>query len=474
MKNYLLYVTVLVFFFSGCGKDDSEPIALRETFKGEELQLMASRKSGNSEWTVMSNRSVTIAEDGSSFIFYEGQANVSAGSVDWRSESGKSKVYFKSDVDSLSFSITIFSYDSEHLIGELLWEEELQEWLMVTSTDRLKGLVVDRSGNPVSGANVVVKASHEHIGFLETDEYGFFGVNTDTDGFNNLPEANKIVVYKEGFEDCSRDVSPGGYYFIVLDEGESNLDEGIVYGYTTDLVSGKPLDGIAVSYGNGSEVVYSDSQGYYELSVPTSESSVYAFGEYHEQKTVDVIIEEFTDVRVDFSMTSSGYTITGNVLDIYDVGVSDVQVMCKDKNGVIVDIYTTSADGTFVFEHLGNEVFQVSVSVAGMQFFPAHQIVPMLGADVSDVSFTGIANGTTGIAGNITSSVTDAPLEGVLVVCGDSFSITDSKGYFVMELEGSGSMTVTVAKDGFDPRYLQVPITSGQLIYITLSLSPAP
>lgn len=475
MKNYLLFVTLLMFLFSGCGKDDSEVnVVLRETFKGEDLQLMAVRESGNSSWTVQSDRSVTISEDGSRFIFYENQANVSEGTVDWRKEGGKSKAFFKNDVDSLSFNITIFSYDSEHLTGEILWEEELQEWLMVTSTGRLKGLVVDRAGNPVHGASVVVKASHEQVGVLNTDEFGFFGVNAETDGFENLQNADKIVVYKEGFSDRSRDVSPGGHYFVVMDEGDSNLGEGIVYGYATDAGSGKPLGGIAVTYGNGSEVVYTDAEGYYELSVPALESAVYAFGEYHEKKTVNVTIAEFTDVRVDFSLTPSGYSLRGSVLDVYDDGVSGVQVLCKDKNGAIVDTYTTSSDGTFIFEHLGNEVFLVSVSVAGMQFFPAHQMVPMLGADVSGVSFTGIANGSTGIAGKITNSDSGAPLTGVLVVCGGSSTLTDSNGYFVMEVDGAGSMSVSLAKDGFEPRYLQVPINSGQVVYMTASLTPSP
>ncbi|RCW29336.1 carboxypeptidase regulatory-like domain-containing protein [Marinilabilia salmonicolor] len=475
MKNYLLFFTVFVFFFSGCGKDDSEVnVVLRETFKGEDLQLMAVRESGNSSWTVQSDRSVTISEDGSRFIFYENQANVSEGTVAWRKEGGKTKASFKSDVDSLSFNITIFSYDSEHLTGEILWEEELQEWLMVTSTTRLKGVVVDHAGNPVPGASVVIKASHEQVGVLETDEFGFFGVNADADGFVNLQEADNIVVYKEGFADHSRDVSPGGHYFLVMDEGDSNFGDGIVYGYVTDAGSGKPLDGIAVSYGNGTEVVYTDPEGYYELSVPTSEPSVYAFGEYHERKTVDVTIEEFTDVRVDFILTSSGFSLSGNVLDVNNAGVTGVQVLCKDKNGVIVDTYTTAADGAFVFEHLENEVFLVSVSVTGMQFFPAHQLVPMLGADVSDISFTGIANGSTGIAGNITNSDSGAPLTGVLVVCEGSSTLTDSNGYFVMEAKSTGKTTVSLAKDGFQPRYLQVPITSGQVIYITASLTPSP
>ncbi|WP_010664450.1 carboxypeptidase regulatory-like domain-containing protein [Marinilabilia salmonicolor] len=475
MKNYLLFVTLLVFLFSGCGKDDSEPnAALRESFKGKELRLMASRESGNSEWTAKSGLSVSIGDDGLLYTLYRDEANLCGGTVDWRSENGKKKAYFKSDSAACSFNITIFNYDSEHLTGELLWEDDLQEWLMVATSDKLKGLVVDRDGNPLSGASVVVKSFHDQVGVMETDEYGYFGINAEAGGFVNLQDANNIVVYKEGYEDLSREVSPGGDYFIVLDEGESGLDEGTVYGYATDAGSGKPLEGITVSYGNGSELVYTDSQGYYELSVPTSESSVYAFGEYHEKKAVNVTIAEFTDVRVDFSLTPSGYSLRGNVLDIYDAAVPDVQVICKDKNGVIVDTYTTSSDGAFIFEHLENEVFLVSVSVAGMQFFPAHQLVPMLGADVSGVSFTGIANGTTGIAGNITSSDTGSPLEGVLIVCGGSSTFTESNGYFVMEVDGAGSMSVSLAKDGFESRYLQVPITSGQVVYITVSLTPSP
>ncbi|WP_291855675.1 carboxypeptidase regulatory-like domain-containing protein [Marinilabilia sp.] len=475
MKKYLLYVTVLVFFFSGCGKDDSEPnVALRETFKGEELQLMASRKSGNSEWTALSGISVSISEDGFFFTLNQNNGNACEGSVDWRSENGKPKAYFKGENDTCSFDITIIDYDSNHLVGELSWEENLQEWLLVSGTDNIKGLVVDRVGNPLLGARVVVKAFHEKIGVLETDEFGYFGFNSQTPGFENLEGANNIVVYKEGFEDGRREVSPGAQYFMVLDEGLSGLNEGIVYGYVSDADGGEPLAGITVSYGDGSDVVYTNSEGYYEISVPTSENSVYAYGESHEKKTNSVSVEMQTDVQVNFSLLRSGSSMTGTVLNIDAVGVGDVRVTCKDRNGAIVDTYSTTSDGAFVFEHLKDGVYLVSVSVSGMQFIPAQQLVAVLGSDVSGVMFKGIANGKTGIGGNVNHAIDGSPLGGVLVICGSSSAVTDSNGYFVMEIEGSGSMAVTVAKDGFDPRYLQVPITSGQLVYITLSLSPTP
>ncbi len=480
MKRYILFLIALVFFASGCGKED--PVSVRsfaDFYKGKVLQTVASRGIETNEWSGFENVTIVVSEDGKNYVLNPGEEESGKGSIIWRHKNGVHTVDFvneenvdESGDESVELGMTFIEHDENHVIAEVQWGQIEKEWLLVAGEDNLKGLVVDQEGAPL--AEVIVKVSSDagEIGEVVTDEFGYFGVNKKMPGFEDLSESNGIVLLLKGYADEKKEVAPGEYFLIKMQKGKSSLDHGKVYGYITDSETKDPLNGVAVSYSSGNDVAYTDNQGYYEIMVPFSEKSVSVFVEGYEEKNSSVSLENSDQVQLDFSLIQAGSTVAGEIKNINSQGLEGVSVLFKNKDGVIVDSFTSDGEGGFSFKHIVDGVYLMSVSKSGMQFVPPQQLVPVTGQNISDVKFIGIAQGETGVGGKVLSKNSYKPVEGVVVTCGNASAISDVNGYYVMEVEKPGSSFVLTSKEGFMPRYQEVLITQDLLKYNNMTIAP--
>ena len=112
---------------------------------------------------------------------------------------------------------------------------------------QVTGRVVDITGEPIIGANVVLKGTGQ-------------GTITDFDGkfsLSDLPKKGTLVVSYIGYVDQTVKIEGGNFYKIVLSEDTETLEEVVVVGYGTqkklnitgaiDVVSSNTLEKMPVS-----------------------------------------------------------------------------------------------------------------------------------------------------------------------------------------------------------------------------------
>lgn len=174
------------------------------------------------------------------------QVSVKQAMNELKKESGYSFVYVSGDVDTRK-QVTVKATQLDELIQQILQEQEVTYEIkgkniivkkIVSSapqqskkTRKISGVVKDAQGEPVIGANVVVKG----------DELN--GVITDFDGNFTLdvPEDGSFEVSYIGYLSQVLPVKGKSTFMVSLKEDTKTLDEVVVIGYTTQkkgLLSG--------------------------------------------------------------------------------------------------------------------------------------------------------------------------------------------------------------------------------------------
>lgn len=473
MKRYILFFVSLLLLASGCGKDDTTPVRpIPEEYRGVTLHALASRSVADEHWIELDTTEIYISEDGKTFSFSLNGEGGHQGTIRSLSSGENQTIEFISDEGLFEQKVSVISRDANHILGTVGEGDQQEEWLFVVSGENVTGLVVNDVALPLSGAKVVVNSNGSRLGVIESNDYGFFGVDNQMDGFSELATVSEIVVLKEGFSDNDQVVQVGSQYVVEMQEGQSGLNFGTVYGYVKDVETEEPLADIALSYGAGTNIVYTNQEGYYEMQVPVTADKVFTLNENFEIVEKAVSLESLEQVQVDFSLLELGSRVSGNIIDVKGDGVGGVKVLCKNKFGAIVASSISGVDGSFEFEFIPDEVYLISARLQGMQFIPGQQLIPVLGENVSGVKFKGIADGTTGVGGKITQSADNNPIEGVKVSCGSTTTFTDSNGYYLMEVEETGSSVMVAEMDGYMPRFMEVNVSSGQLTNGNMSMAP--
>lgn len=476
MKRYILFLIALVFFTLGCGKDDPRKVrSFADFYEGDVLQTLASRDTESPEWNDFETISLVVSEDGSGYTLVQDGQQIGKGDVSWRYSNGVHTVDFVDEDETAGkLKFTFIRNDDNHIIAEVQWGEDHEEWLLVAGEDNIKGIVVNQQGVSLPEATVVINSNSEKIGEVVTDDYGYFCVNREEPGYEDLVEAQRIEVYKNGYADQNKGVGSGGQYFIAMPEGKSSLNHGKVYGYITNALTDKPLVGmdITVTYDSGNDIVPTNSQGYYEVLVPFSEKSISIIADGYEQNNGSFSFEDSSSAQVNFSLQPTGNDISGKVTDVNSFGIAGADILLKNKEGVIIARYSSNGDGTFSFQYVFEGVYQISLSKAGVQFVPKYQMVAVSGEDVTDVGFIGMAEGKTGIGGRVLNQDDSSPVEGVVVTCGNSSTTSDTNGYYIMEVDDTGNQMVSVEKDGYMTRYEEVYVSDKQLNSENFSIAP--
>ncbi|MFW6326830.1 MAG: carboxypeptidase regulatory-like domain-containing protein [Bacteroidota bacterium] len=476
MNRYILFLVALMFFASGCRKDDSRSVrSFADFYEGDVLHSLASRNIESSQWIDFNNLDFVVSDDGSRYSLIQEGDQVSKGDIIWQYNNGVHQVNLVDEADpDNEIKFTFIRNDDYHIIAEVQWGQGHEVWLLVSGEDNIKGIVVDQEGISLPSTTVEISSNSTKIGEVIADDYGYFIFSQDMTGFEDLAGADRIVVCRDGYTDQRRVVDTGGQYFVTMTEGKSSLNHGMVYGYITNSITDKPLVGISVTVAYGSEidVVTTNSQGYYEVLVPFSEESISVVTDGFEETDSFVSFDDSGRIQVNFPLNPTGSSVTGKVTDLNLSGVSGAEVVLKNKEGVIIDRYSSNPDGTFNFQSVFDGVYQMSISMPEYHFVPKYQMIAVSGKGISDVLFTGMADGKTGIGGRVFNQDDSSPVEGVTVICSNLSTKTDANGYYIMEIEEAGNHYITIEKEGYMTRCDKVSISENQLNYEDFSIAP--
>lgn len=112
---------------------------------------------------------------------------------------------------------------------------------------------------------------------------------------------------------------------------------GTIYGYVTDASTGQPIANAAVSV-SGVGTVYTDSQGYYQISVPAGTYTVTASASGYNSQSQNVTVNSGQSVQVDFQLQPIQTTVK-KVAVIGDVYGEIANLL--SNNGYTVVTYTS-------------------------------------------------------------------------------------------------------------------------------------
>jgi uncharacterized surface anchored protein len=213
-------------------------------------------------------------------------------------------------------------------------------------------------------------------------------------------------------------------------------------------ISGDVLAGVTVAIQGGSRKAISDSLGRYTIAGLTDGSytlvpSLTGYG--------------FTPATLD--ATVSGANVTGkDFTAVAGIGIFG-KVTGEAASGVTITLQgplpaattvttTTDANGNYVFPDLATGDYLVTPSLAGgWTFSPANSQVKVVDASVAGPDFAAIAPTHT-----LSGKVTGAIVAGIVVTLSgpiNGATVTDASGNYSFSGLGSGSYTVTPAREGY-------------------------
>ena len=343
----------------------------------------------------------------------------------------------------------------------------------------LSGVVLDKDGNPVEGAEVrVYDKDGNEVGYQVTGPNGAYEFI--------LPEGTYTVVITRPFQNVTEgDVKVDDDS---VENGTGNPDQTVtadsytIRGYVYDA-EGVPVEGVTVYlYRENPEdpegeylrfmETLSDAAGYYEFAgLPAGRYIVkVAYGIGGGGGSTDTPVEVKPNPEQpdggDITITTDSYTLTGIVKDKNGDPVKGATVTLTDAaTGEQVGQVVTEADGVYTFTGLAEGVYHITIA------YPDSE--DMGGGDV-DVD--GGGHGTvTGykVSGTVTDNK-NAPLKGAAVILtgqdgreyvaasgrDGSFTVTAPNGiYSIQSTYGTYSTTGTVTVHDTDVTGLKLVIT---------------
>jgi hypothetical protein len=476
MRHICIFTLLLALLITSCEEEEIPINPLPSMYHNMTLQTRLEHQLGENTWTAYSYVTIFIGSEGKYCTVNEGNDNSFPGSINWHMEDGIQKFNITSDDRNNERNFTVNRYDENHLLVEIDWGPERQEWLLTTGRGALTGAVTDDQGYPLQNATVMVKDHDDIIGQVQTDSYGYFGINTQSLGFAGLFDANNVIVYKEDKEDAEADinVNEGGctFYLFSMNEGISSLNFGTVTGTVTDE-DGNPLEDVTVNYNGGPNPVSTDSNGEFTIQVPLGLNTLTATLDGYDPESQSITIESLGEYQEDFIMAVSGYNLDGSVTSASGTAISGATLTFEDEYGNTITTAASGADGTFSFEGVEDGIYILSISATGWNIIPNNYPVAVQGGDILDIHFLALEEGKTGIGGQVIHWDDDeSPVAGAQISATGNTTQSSTDGYYILELQNSGVVIVESIKEGFLNRYVDNNMSPNEFDYFNIDMAP--
>jgi len=472
MKKFILIFGVIALLFVSCEDEEDRPISpLPMELSDTGWRTRAARLVGEENWREFNYISIWAGRE--YYTVEQGDGFRSEGSFNWYMEGGVQKLKLQSDDRDFDLEFDIVRYDRNHIIARINWGSNYEEWIFYNIQENMSGLVLDKNtSEPLRNVHLFLKANDDIVSTLRSDEYGYFGFERYDFDNQGVGEINKLHFATEGYEDVSQFAGFGQFYFIKMQEGESGLNFATISGRVIDEKSQQGIANAEVSFGDDENAVSTDSYGNYEIRVPVGSTELIATADGYDAISNPLDLEGMQEYTIDFTMPLAGVALGGSISVIGGGSVQGANMELTNENEEVVESLTADVNGNFNFEGVPDGLYVVSASLGGMQFIPSEQFVQVSGNDITQVHFFAMATGKTGLGGQVTLWNDDeTPVEGVQVSCGSYSYTTGADGYYLMELDETGSKIVKGEKSGFIDRYKEVNIYDGNLVQQNLSLA---
>ncbi len=476
MRQTSIALILLTLLTVSCEEEEIPVSPLPSIYHGMVLQSRLEHQLGENSWSPFNYVTIYIGSAGEYCTVNEGNDNSFEGHINWHTEDGLQKFDITADDRSSERSFKVNRYDGNHMLAEIDWGDERQEWLFTVGTGALTGVVIDEiNRSPVQGALIIVKEQQGIIGQLYSDPYGYFGVNTQTQGFAGLNNASKIEVYIQEKSDAEQEVSVSSgectFYLVEMTDGSSGLNYGTVSGNVQNE-TGAFLEGATITYGDGSSYTVTGSNGEYELLVPVGYHALTASLDGYEDASQSVNIESLNEYDVNFTLELSGYNLGGSVTSAGGVAISGATLTFEDQYGNTITTTASGDDGTFNIENVEDGIYILSISASGWNIVPDNYPVAVEGGDIANIHFLALEEGKTGIGGRVTHWDDDSPLTDVKISATGNNTYSNADGYYIMELQRPGSIMVSAEKEDFLNRYKERNISDAELDYFNFKMTP--
>lgn len=297
----------------------------------------------------------------------------------------------------------------------------------------ISGRIVDLQGTAMSG--VTVTRDGNPALQAATNSAGYFTLTGVPGGLHS------VVPTRTGyaFTPSGRSVTVNG-----TNVSGQNFTGGIARHITGRIAtsSGAGLPNAALQQSGSIGVVYSNSAGYFSLTVPdgtyivTPSLTGYAFSPVSRQVTVNG-----ADVGGQNFLAGIARHITGRISTSTGLALPNVAVT---RNGSSTAAYSNSA-GYYTLTLLDG-TYTVTPSLSGYGFTPSSRTVMVNGADVGSQNFVGGTGYS--ISGRIATS-SGAAMAGVTVTrSGGATTTTNSAGYYTLNNVPNGSYIITPTQAG--------------------------
>ena len=335
----------------------------------------------------------------------------------------------------------------------------------------ISGTVTKSTGGGLPGVAVTLYLNGADSGTVLTDEKGDYI-------FNNLTDGSYTVKVSLSGYDFTPDSLPvevkgkdsAGYNFI---------GQTITYSIsgTVTKSTGGGLSGVTVTLsGTGSGTATTIADGSYTFTDLVN-------GSYTVTPTLDGYAFNPANCPVKISgadatacnFTATAYcSISGTVTKS---GGGALQGVTITLSGAGSGNKTTGIDGTYKFTGLAKGSYTVTPSLSGYAFTPASRPVPINGADVTSVDFTGTPQRYS-ISGTVTK-IGGGPLQGVTITlsgAGSGTTTTGPDGRYTLTGLAIGSYTVTPSLAGytFNPPSRSVTISGADVCCIDFTATQIP
>lgn len=299
---------------------------------------------------------------------------------------------------------------------------------------------------------------------VETDTNGSFSISLPSPGNYTLNATAEGYISSEETVYCAPNQTT--HIDILLFPVGTSFENGTIYGYVMDGMTGLPIRSALISISPGNLSLTTDAKGYY--SVSTRGSTYYtitanATGYYNASTFVFLAPNGSTNASIYMTPIEERHSwIYGYVYDaINGTRIPDALVTISPGENTT----TSDEQGYYNFTVVGGLTYTLQAIAAGYQTgSKSVQISPSTATRV-DISLMPVSAVSSRIEGYVYNIDTYEPLQSAIIVAtpGNLSAVTNASGYYYLELTPGVNYTIRCNAEGYIGNHTFVILTPNEL-----------